>query len=192
MIIFSLSHTSSQWSHFDSTLPILWVKYLSLPISKLHMKAPGGGHMSGSQRLRLHPDSTQNTGWHSLSSCSALTVTPPLCPHMPLMWRDSSILQGSLAFRWLRGCLITCLLLSHFLHSLFTFTAPDRVIHSTVWRHGKSTFRIMWLDIYRIYCLGTSSIWVLSFGRDPATPVVSVPYEHHRNIEWPFTTLTTV
>lgn len=36
-----------------------------------------------------------------------LYLPPPLCSHMRLMWRDSNILQKSLAFRWLRGSLIS-------------------------------------------------------------------------------------
>lgn len=53
----------------------------------------------------------QAPDWHQLffffPASLLFYLPPPLCSHMRLMWRDSNILQKSLALRWLRGSLIT-------------------------------------------------------------------------------------
>lgn len=48
----------SQWSH-SSTSTILWTKSVSLPLSKLHMKAPEAGHMCSFYQFQTPTNTSQ-------------------------------------------------------------------------------------------------------------------------------------
>lgn len=117
--------------------------------------------------------------WHP--SC----FPPPLCSHMPLMWRDSSILQESLAFRWLRGAWPPDFLpsLTPFLNNLFLIyictTWPPQ--SSDLWLHMEET--LFWSDVFlKIYVARdvTCTTRIISLTGNTTTLSVVFPLKRFR------------
>lgn len=97
--------TSQRFSHFPSSCVVT------------HESAGGQSHVQLTTTSHFTHVATNQlpraaADWHAVFfllflPCITITLPPPLCPHMPLMWWDSSILQESLVFRWLMGGLIS-------------------------------------------------------------------------------------
>ena len=97
---------SPQWSPLhDNPVSPPPKKNISLPLLKVTQAGRSHDVQPPTNLNKTHEKSTapkSQTGIRPAFLLLLLLLLPH-CLHMPLMWRDSSILQESLAFRWLRG-----------------------------------------------------------------------------------------
>ena len=102
-----------------------------------------------------------------------LLLLLPHCLHMPLMWRDSSILQESLAFRWLRGAWSP-----DFLPSLRFLSKRLLIYMCTTWPPHPSD---LWLHVEE--SLFSSDVFCLFFFKDLHGQRCHLLYENYQS-DW--------